>query len=71
LLVGGVACNSELRRAFKETFEQGREPVPVYYPSPCYTTDNGVMIAAAGAPKLMNPPPLDLDLNAYASLRLC
>jgi N6-L-threonylcarbamoyladenine synthase len=71
LLVGGVACNSELRKTFKETFEKGEPSVPVYYPSPIYTTDNGVMIAAAGTPKLRQPSPLDLELNAYADLRLC
>lgn len=77
LLVGGVACNSLLRRAFKETFEErrragdGRPAMRVYYPSPMLTTDNAVMIAAAGTPKLRAPQPLDLDLNAHADLRLC
>ncbi|NLT68399.1 MAG: tRNA (adenosine(37)-N6)-threonylcarbamoyltransferase complex transferase subunit TsaD [Acidobacteria bacterium] len=71
LLVGGVACNSELRKSFKRSFEEAENPVPVYYPSPVFTTDNGVMIAAAGTPKLHHPPPLDLELNAQADLRLC
>lgn len=78
LLVGGVACNSMLRRRFKDAFEEttsGREvrpePVRVYYPSPALTTDNAAMIAAAGAPKLVNPGPLPLDLDARADLRLC
>jgi len=77
LLVGGVACNSLLRRTFKRVFEEepqrieGRDPVRVYFPSPVYTTDNGVMIAAAGTPRLKNPQPLDLTLNAQADLRLC
>jgi N6-L-threonylcarbamoyladenine synthase len=77
LLVGGVACNSLLRRAFKETFEgkgrkeDGSPPARVYYPSPMLTTDNAVMIAAAGTPKLLNPRPPDLALNACADLRLC
>jgi N6-L-threonylcarbamoyladenine synthase len=77
LLVGGVACNSLLRRTFKRIFEEeplkieGRPSVPVYYPSPIYTTDNGVMIAAAGTPKLQHAGPPDLALNASANLRLC
>jgi N6-L-threonylcarbamoyladenine synthase len=77
LLVGGVACNSLLRQTFKEVFEKeprkytGGARVRVYYPSPILTTDNAAMIAAAGAPKLRHPPPLDLELNAFADLRLC
>ena len=77
LLVGGVACNSLLRSTFKKTFEEepqrieGREPVRVYYPSPVLTTDNAAMIAAAGRPKLERAVPLDLELNAFADLRLC
>jgi N6-L-threonylcarbamoyladenine synthase len=75
--VGGVACNRLLRQTFKNTFERvhrtgaGSTPVCVYYPSPILTTDNGAMIAAAGTPKLRNPEPLDLELNASADLRLC
>jgi N6-L-threonylcarbamoyladenine synthase len=77
LLVGGVACNSHLRAAFRNLFEieaakkEYGAPVPVYYPSPIYTTDNAAMIAAAGTPKLRQPASLDLQLNAYADLRLC
>jgi N6-L-threonylcarbamoyladenine synthase len=66
LLVGGVACNTLLRREFKESFA-----VPVYYPEPVLTTDNAAMIAAAGTPMLANPRPLALELNAYPDLRLC
>jgi N6-L-threonylcarbamoyladenine synthase len=77
LLVGGVACNSLLRQTFKNAFENGEErnkataPVRVYYPSPILTTDNAAMIAAAGTPKLCQAVPMDLQLNAYADLRLC
>jgi len=67
LLVGGVACNSLLRRRFTETFGAER----VYYPSPVFTTDNAAMIAAAGAPKLPGTPTLPMDLNAFADLPLC
>jgi len=78
LLVGGVACNSLLRRRFKEAFEKppaageaAPDSVRVYYPSPVLTTDNAAMIAAAGTPKLVSPGPLPLDLDARADLRLC
>lgn len=77
VLVGGVACNSLLRMTFKATFEdrpdpiEGRESVRVYYPSPELTTDNAAMIAAAGRPKLQREIPPDLELNAFADLRLC
>jgi N6-L-threonylcarbamoyladenine synthase len=77
LLVGGVACNSHLREAFKRAFEPhspeeaDHSAVRVYYPSPVLTTDNAAMIAAAGTPKLQHSVTLDLQLNAYADLRLC
>lgn len=77
LLVGGVACNTHLRAAFKQSFETAAAkkefavPVQVYYPSPIYTTDNAAMIAAAGTPKLCQSASLDLQLNAFADLRLC
>jgi len=78
LLVGGVACNSLLRRRFKEAFERpahgedvASPQVQVFYPSPILTTDNAAMIAAAGTPKLKKTGPLPLDLDARADLRLC
>jgi N6-L-threonylcarbamoyladenine synthase len=71
--VGGVACNSLLRKTFKEAFEGGdsRQKIRVYYPSSILTTDNAAMIAAAGTPKFRDAAEPDLQLNAYADLRLC
>jgi len=71
LLVGGVACNSLLRRTFREVFEAREEGPRVYCPSPILTTDNAAMIAAAGTPKLRRGESADLNLNAYADLPLC
>jgi N6-L-threonylcarbamoyladenine synthase len=71
LLVGGVACNSLLRRTFTEVFEAGGKCCRVYYPSPMLTTDNAAMIAAAGTPKLRRGAAADLNLNAFADLPLC
>jgi N6-L-threonylcarbamoyladenine synthase len=71
LLVGGVACNSLLRRTFTEVFEHQGEICRVYCPSPILTTDNAAMIAAAGTPKLRRGAAADLNLNAFADLPLC
>ena len=77
LLVGGVACNSLLRKAFRQVFEEeagqssGHARLRVYCPSPILTTDNGAMIAAAGTRLFQGSTPLNLELNAFADLRLC
>ncbi len=67
-LSGGVACNSALRAAVKIAAEKFN--LPIYYPSPILTTDNGAMIAAAGYPKLLRGEKSGLDLTAIASLKL-
>jgi N6-L-threonylcarbamoyladenine synthase len=77
LLVGGVACNSLLRKSFQNSFGQtsGHSSIPasprVYFPSPALTTDNGAMIAAAGLRLFQDSTSLNLELNASANLRLC
>lgn len=68
LLAGGVACNSELRAEMQALGEE--LGVPVYIPSPKYTTDNAAMIAAAGLPKLLRGENAGLGLSADVSLRL-
>src|SRR5438270_11900901 len=67
-LSGGVSCNSALRKAIKAAAE--KLGLPVYYPSPVLTTDNGAMIAAAGYPKLLRGERSNIDLTASASLKL-
>lgn len=67
-LSGGVSCNSELRRRAKEHFEA--IGLPVYYPRPDWTTDNAVMIAAAGYWRLKNGQRDPFSLPADPNLRL-
>jgi N6-L-threonylcarbamoyladenine synthase len=68
ILAGGVACNSELRCEMQALAEE--IGIPVYIPSPQYTTDNAAMIAAAGLPKLLRGENAGLGLSAEVSLRL-
>src|SRR6185437_1313597 len=48
VITGGVACNSGLRAAAGDRWAG----LPVYFPTPALSTDNAVMIAAAGWEKL-------------------
>ncbi len=57
VVAGGVGANSELRRQFDERATRGR--ISVFYPEFEFCTDNGAMIALAGA----------LRLQAGASLK--
>jgi len=47
VVVGGVACNSTLRREMRLAGE--RRGIPVFFPSPILCTDNAAMIACAAA----------------------
>ena len=68
LLSGGVAANSRLREAMREAaLERGLD---FFYPSPNFTTDNAVMIAAAGSFKLRRGEHSRYDLDADPALRL-
>jgi len=66
IVSGGVACNSELRRAAAAL----RVGYPVYFPQAKLSTDNAVMIAAAAFPKLARKEFADLTLRPQASLQL-
>jgi N6-L-threonylcarbamoyladenine synthase len=68
LVTGGVACNRRLRAAFHLAGEQ--EGLSVYFPSPCYTTDNAAMIAAAGFLHFESGRHASLGVGASASLNL-
>jgi N6-L-threonylcarbamoyladenine synthase len=72
-VVGGVACNSALRR---DMYGAGAaRACTVFFPSPKFCTDNAAMIACAAyyryqaTPESYHPPTF-LDLEANASLTL-
>jgi N6-L-threonylcarbamoyladenine synthase len=60
ILAGGVAANTELRRALAE-----RSPLPIVVPPPALCTDNGAMIAACAHYRLAagDVAPLGLDID--------
>ncbi|MEX1194292.1 MAG: tRNA (adenosine(37)-N6)-threonylcarbamoyltransferase complex transferase subunit TsaD [Dehalococcoidia bacterium] len=60
ILAGGVAANTELRRALVE-----RSPLPVVVPPPALCTDNGAMIAACAYHRYgaADIAPLSLDVD--------
>lgn len=67
-LAGGVGANSALRTALSEkAHEKG---LGVCIPLKANCTDNGAMIASAGAWRLENFGPSDLALGAFPSLSL-
>jgi N6-L-threonylcarbamoyladenine synthase len=66
IISGGVASNQGLRRAVAA---QGFG-IPVYFPAPKWSTDNGVMIALAGHRKFLRGEFADMSANARANLPL-
>ena len=67
-VTGGVAANSELRKAFEA--RAAEEGVPVYFPSRKLSTDNAAMIAAAAYPRFLAGEFADPEFSADAALRL-
>ncbi len=68
LLSGGVAANTRLRDAMgRAALERG---LAFFHPSPVLTTDNAVMIAAAGSFKLRRGERSPYNLDADPALRL-
>jgi tRNA N6-adenosine threonylcarbamoyltransferase len=51
VIAGGVSANTNLRSALESALE--KEGGRVYYPAPVFCTDNGAMIAYAGAQRLL------------------
>ena len=66
VISGGVACNSRLRS--EAALLAAREGLVLAIPEPRLCTDNGAMIAAAGA--LLTPDPNPWRQNADADLKL-
>ncbi|MCX6614051.1 MAG: tRNA (adenosine(37)-N6)-threonylcarbamoyltransferase complex transferase subunit TsaD [Acidobacteria bacterium] len=66
VISGGVASNRGLREAVKAR----KWPMPVYFPEPKWSTDNGVMIAVAGYSRWKLGHFSKLDLKAQANLPL-
>ncbi len=67
-IAGGVASNSAIRQAFKQTCEE--KGYQFYYPSPIYCTDNAAMIGVAAYYEYINGVRHGWDLNAVPNLRL-
>ena len=51
VMAGGVSANANLRAALKR--DLAKEQAQVFYPAPMFCTDNGAMIAYAGAQRLL------------------
>jgi len=68
VLGGGVVVNEALKKEFKKQGE--KEGISIYYPSPIFCTDNGVMIALIGYYKFLKKEFSDITLNANPSLTL-
>jgi N6-L-threonylcarbamoyladenine synthase len=59
VIAGGVSANTHLREALKEAL--AKEGARVFYPAPMFCTDNGAMIAYAGAQRLQAGQKDDAD----------
>jgi N6-L-threonylcarbamoyladenine synthase len=68
VVAGGVGANSRLRNLLKE--RAAKAGVSVSYPSPVLCTDNGAMVAKAGAFRLSRGQTSGLDLNADPRMKL-
>lgn len=67
-MAGGVAANTELRKAMKEAC--AAEGFDFYYPSPILCTDNAAMIGAAAFYDYKKGIRSDMSLNAVPNLKL-
>ncbi|MBM3224051.1 MAG: tRNA (adenosine(37)-N6)-threonylcarbamoyltransferase complex transferase subunit TsaD [Candidatus Tectomicrobia bacterium] len=71
VVVGGVACNSSLRREMQRASQE--RALPLFFPSPILCTDNAAMIACAAAHRYQVSPALyhgqdSLNLDACPNL---
>lgn len=63
VIAGGVSANTELRSRLKQLEKRMR--IKTYLPAPKYCTDNGAMIALAGALRLLKKPHSNDKIKAY------
>jgi len=68
VVAGGVGANAELRRRLVERTE--KRGAKVFYPRPEFCTDNGAMIAYAGALRLASGSRADLAVDVSARWNL-
>lgn len=61
VIAGGVSANTHLRAALKAAL--AKERARVFYPAPMFCTDNGAMIAYAGAQRLLAGQVDDADAS--------
>mgnify|MGYP005685526705 CR=1 FL=1 len=61
VMAGGVSANQSLRAKLAEQMK--KRGVDVYYPAPQYCTDNGAMIAFAGALRLQAGEQAELPIK--------
>lgn len=62
VIAGGVSANKQLRASFQDL--KRRKGIDVYYPALEYCTDNGAMIAFAGAQRLLAGESVGLNTKA-------
>ncbi|WP_412970968.1 tRNA (adenosine(37)-N6)-threonylcarbamoyltransferase complex transferase subunit TsaD [Glaciecola sp. MF2-115] len=62
VIAGGVSANQQLRTTLQDL--KRRKGIEVYYPALQYCTDNGAMIAFAGAQRLLAGESVGLDTKA-------
>lgn len=67
-IAGGVASNSSLREAFRQSCE--KENIRFFHPSPILCTDNAAMIGTAGYYEFLKGTRHGYDLNAVPGLKL-
>ena len=63
VIAGGVSANTQLREQLKEL--EGKLSIQSFFPALKYCTDNGAMIAFAGAMRLMNERNHNNKIKAY------
>jgi len=68
IAAGGVSANQSLRARLEAT--AAKRGARVYYPRPEFSTDNGAMVAYAGAQRLMAGEHEGLALTAWARWRI-